>query len=296
MYDTSNLRSARVRVGDPGSPIEPGDISPGGGVYRAGQFAPTIDELSTLSLLQADEAGLLNKNLPIFEDGIVDESKLEAWDPNGEIRGLHFGSSVPKYSAAVIIDALQSMGNLLSAMGLKYITAGTREEQEEITLAGEVIIASEFSAKNRKFEGRLKVFPSFYKYVSVPLVGMIQDRTSGLSIAHYAVLHSLGHLLFSRLAFDGRLEAMGRYLNSSGWTKYAGDDTHNGSFLSMENKSSWKRSFSYTPQTEASRYSPADDFSEAFALYFTNNEYLELKSTEKYGAIKAALEEYGYVL
>lgn len=294
--ETVDLRTMRVRVGDPASPIYPGDYSPGGGTYRRGQFAPTLDELATLSLTQASEAGLINKALPIFEGDKVDEKKLEKWDPNGEISGVHFQYQVPKYSSAVMVDAFLGMRNLLSGMGFKYVVAGGREEQDSLAVKGEVIIAAEYSAKGRNFQGRLKAYPSFYKYVGVPLVGKMPGRTTGLSIATYAVYHSVGHLLFSRLSFDGKIDSIGEYLGVSKWSKFASDDTLAGSFMGAKNKSVWRRVSNNKAPSEASRYSPMDDFAEGFAMYFCNRDYLTRKSEDRREVMDKILREYGHVL
>lgn len=294
--ETIDLRTMRVRVGDPASPIYPGDYSPGGGTYRRGQFAPTLDELATLSLTQAGEAGLINKALPIFEGDKVDEKKLQKWDPNDEIRGVHFQYDVPKYSSAVMVDAFMGMRNLLNGMGFRYIVAGDREEQDALTIKGEVIVAAEYSSKGRDFQGRLKAYPSFYKYVGVPLVGKMPGRTTGLSIATYAVYHSVGHLLFSRLSFDGKLNLIGDYLGTSKWSKFASDNTMSGSFMGVQNRSVWRRVSSNKSPSEASRYSPMDDFAEAFAMYFCNRDYLTRASENRLESMEKTLREYGHVL
>lgn len=286
----------KLRVGDPDAPIYPGDYSPSGGVYRQGQFAPSLDELSTLSLTQAADAGLINKNLPIFEGDKVDEEKLSKWNPNGEIYGLHFEYEIPKYSSAVIIDALQGLDNLVDTIGLKYVVAGDRYTQDSLAIAGEIIIAADYSAKGRAFKGTLRVFPSFYKYVAIPLIGSIPGRTSGLSIASYAVFHSIGHLFFARLAYDGRIDLVGDMIEVSGWTKYSDDEYVPGSYMKNQNRGVWRRRYDGRFPTELSRYSPAEDFAETFALYMSNREYLESAYPPRFEYMENTLKEYGYVL
>lgn len=288
--------SEPVRVGDPESPILPGDYSPSGGVYRQGQFAPSLDELSTLSLTQAGQAGLINKNLPIFDGDEVSESKLKKWNPNNEFYNLDFATKVPKYSSAVIVDALQGKDNLLDALNLRYVMAGDRPTQDSLAVYGETIIAAEFRNVDGKFQGILRVFPSFYKYVSVPLIGYIPQRTSGLSIATYAVYHALGHLLFSRLQFEGHLSSISKYLDASGWSRYTADNQVPGSFMSIQNETPWQRTLDNVQPTELGRYSPADDFAESFAMLMTHKEYLLAASRERYDVMVEILENYGYVL
>lgn len=286
-----------IRVGDPESPILPGDYSPSGGVYRQGQFAPSLDELSTMSLTQANQAGLINKNLPIFDDnGEVSEKQLERWNPNNEFYDLDFELSIPKYSSAVIVDAFQGKENLLKGMGLRYVLGGDRQTQDSLTVYGEIIIASEYTNNERKFQGMMRVFPSFYKYVAIPLIGYIPGRTTGLSIASYSVYHALGHLMLAKLTFDGRMDLIGDYMSKLGWSKYADDNHLSGSYMNIPNKSIWKRSANSHHPTEASRFSPSDDFAESFALILTHKEYLQAASPHRFSKMSEIMEEYGYVL
>lgn len=293
MPDGIDKRLLRTRIGEPGSPIQAGDPTPGGGVYRGGQFAPTMDELSELSLNQANEAGLVNKLLPLFDEfGRVDEKKVEEWDPNAWLDGAHINSDVPKYSAAVIIDVLGRMPNLLKALKLSYIEAGDRLEQDELSIYGETIIMAKYTA-NSAFTGRLVVFPSFYKYVSIPLVGMIPGEDSGLSIAAYATHHSIGHLLFAKLMFDGKLDFLGSLFKESGWSKHEGGLP--GRYLHAQDETSvWKKESPSRQPTEASKYSPMDDFAELFAQHFTNQAYLEVAFPERAQIMSDILKHYGH--
>lgn len=286
-------RLLRTRIGEPGSAIMPGDPTPGGGVYRGGQFAPTMDELSSLSLAQADEAGLLSKMLPIYDgSGNIDEKALNEWKPR--LGNIHVDAEVPKYSAAVIIDALHGKEGLAENFGLTRIAAGDRVEQDSLSIYGETVIKAEYVAKNG-FAGRLKVFPSFYKYVAAPLVGKIPGRDSGLSIASYSVFHSLGHLLFARLMFDGKIRQLGELLELSGWSKHENNETLRASYIEYKNEDSvWKRGRESRFKTEASKFSPMDDFAETFALYFTNQKYLEAVFTKRLELIEQILKDYGH--
>lgn len=300
MLDTPDLilqdESEPIRVGDPESPILPGDYSPSGGVYKQGQFAPSIDELSTLTLTQAGQAGLINKTLPIFEGDKVSPDKLKKWNPSLEFNNLTFAEKLPKYSSAVIVDALQGYEGLIDALNLRFVMSGDRWTQDNLSVYGETIIAAEYNSDNSQFRGILRAFPSFYKYVSVPLIGYIPQRTTGLSIASYAVYHALGHLLFARLNHDGRLTELGRFYDISGWTKQDEDLTTPGAFMHIPNDDVWKRPRISKHATELSRYSPADDFAESFALLMTHRYYLDAVSPERFDLLSDILESYGYVL
>ena len=285
-------RLLRTRIGEPGSSIMPGDPTPGGGVYRGGQFAPTMDELSSLSLAQANEAGLLSRMLPIYDGaGNVSEDALEEWKPS--IGNVHIHSDVPKYSAAVIVDAFQGKESMLDSFGMTFVGAGTREEQDSLSIYGETVIKAEYVAKNG-FSGRLIVYPSFYKYVSAPLVGKIPGRDEGLSVASYAVFHALGHLLFARLMFDGKLKQVAELLDLSGWSKQASNETASASYIEYKHDIVWKRGVDHRNKTEASKFSPMDDFAETFALYFTNQKYLETAFPKRLELIEDILKEYGH--
>lgn len=288
-------RLLRTRIGEPGSPIMPGDPTPGGGVYRGGQFAPTMDELSSLSLAQADNAGLVSKKLPIYDDaGNVDEKRLEAWTP--EISGVHINSNVPKYSSAVLVDVLDGRDSFIKSLGLSYVDAGTREEQDALSIYGETVIKAQYTSGNG-FTGKLIVYPSFYKYVSAPLIGKIPGLDQGLSVAAYSVFHALGHLMFARLMHDGKIKQLGSLLEFSGWSKHESNENTQASYLEYVNEETvWKRGLGKRVKTEASKFTPMDDFAELFALYFTNQKYLEKAFPEKLDLIEGILKDYGHVL
>jgi hypothetical protein len=293
MPDGVDKRLLRIRVGEPESAIQSGDPTPGGGVYRGGQFAPTMDELSELSLEQAHEAGLVSNLLPIFDDyGRIDKKKIEEWNPNNYLDGAHINSDVPKFSAAVIIDVLSRMPKLLKALKLSYIENGDRFEQDSLSIYGETIIMAKYTA-NRGFTGRLVVFPSFYKYVSVPLVGRIPGKDNGLSVAAYAVHHAVGHLMFAKLMFDGKLDYLGSLYSESGWSKHAAGTP--GMYINATDDTAvWKREVLHREPTEASKYSPMDGFAESFAQYFTNQTYLEVAFPERAKLMSEILNHYGH--
>jgi len=288
-------RLLRTRIGEPGSPIMPGDPTPGGGVYRGGQFAPTMDELSSISLAQASDAGLVSRMLPIYDDsGAVDEKMLSEWKP--EISGVHINSNVPKYSSAVLVDVLSDRDSLIKSLGLGYVDAGTREEQDALSIYGETVIKAQYTSGNG-FTGKLVVYPSFYKYVSAPLVGRIPGFDQGLSVAAYAVFHALGHLMFARLMHDGKIKPLAEIIEDGGWSKHESNDNTKASYLEYQNTETvWNRSLNTRMKTEASKFTPMDDFAELFALYFTNQKYLERAFPEKFELMDTILKEYGHVL
>lgn len=277
----------RTRVGDNDSPVMHGDPTPTGAVYREGQYAPTVDELASDMLERAGEAGLIGA-LPIYDEaGEISPKKLEEWTP--KVRGVHFDSEVPKFSSAVVYDVIKDRDWLTEGLGIVRIVAGSRQEQGALRLKGEVIIKAEYAAKNG-FTGRLVVYPSFYKYVATPIVGRIPGRDSGLSIAAYAVLHALGHLQFAKLTTEGRVGVVAEMVEDSGWTKEFSHDLEVANYFGVENKrTSWMRDSSILATSEASKYSPADDFAEMFALYYANKGYLKAAFPKKFRIIEKVL-------
>lgn len=275
----------RVRVGDEDSPVMAGEPSPTGGIYRSGQYAPTIDELSSQTLVRAKEAGLL-QSLPIFdEDGSVNQKKLELWEPS--IRGVHIDSGVPKFASAVLQDVFTGREGLAKELNLARISSGTREEQNARTIFGEVIVKSVYNAKDG-FTGKLVIYPSFYKYVTIPLVGKFPGRDSGLSVAAYAVFHALGHLKFAQLMSTGNLQKIAEVLGESGWTKNP-DKGVRGEYFEYKNPSGWSRRSNSELPSEVSGYSPSDDFAEMFALYLTNKGYFKEAYPERYELMEKML-------
>jgi len=291
-----NSGGIRVRVGDPLSPVEPGDAVPGGGVYRAGQYAPTIDELASMTLSEADNAGILPSNIPVYTpEGTLDQAKLEGWKPLESLQssGISMSGQVPKYSAAIIVSSIYNMGNVPRALGLSYILAGDREDVAKQRGFGESIIAARVDASGRTFTGSLVVYPNFYKYISTPIVPKIPGRTEGLSVATYAVHHAVGHLLFARLGFDGSMGLIGNFLDCGGWARYADVGAYYGTFMGVKNTSVWRRSELKRFETELSKYSPMDDFSDTFALYFTNKNYLSQIFPDRLEVMAKILDKYG---
>jgi len=293
---TNREGAVRVRIGDPLSPVDPGDTSPEGKPYHKGQYAPTIDELATESLKQATKNNLINKNLPILnEEGMVDEDKIKGWNPNGELQGygVTVSPNVPKHSSAVIVSSFMDMGDWLSNLGMQHIFGDEESGNQPKGMFGDIIIQAETSGAGRKFNANLRVFPKFYKYVSVPLRPSSPSKPDGVSMGSYAVMHSTGHILFGKMSFDGRLDFIGDFIDKSGWKKYADVNAYHGSYMGYKNQSVWRRDDGHKFQTEFSKYSPVDDFSEAFAMFFANPTYLKRATPEKYALMRAILKEYG---
>lgn len=287
--------STRVRIGDPLSPVDAGDVGPTGKPYRKGQYAPTVEELATESIKIATQQKLLNTNLPLFTDDEFDENKLDGWNPNKDLRkfGATVSPEVPKHSAAVVISSMMDVGDWLKNLNIAHVFGPQTSEAQPSSRFGDLIIQAETKSENRKFQSNLRVYPKFYKYVSVALKPATPTNDTGVSAASYAVMHSLGHIIFSKLSYDGKLDMIGDYIEYSGWKKRADLNVTSGSYMGYTNQSVWRRSTSQTMQTELSKYSPMDDFAEGFAMYYTNPMYLYKTSPNRHDVIKKITKEYG---
>lgn len=281
----------RVRVGEVESPVLPGDINPENSLpYKAGQFAPSVDELSQDVLRAADDAGVLSSDLPIYEDGRFSARLLDTWEPAKDLAVLGFNTDtdLPKYATAVLLSSLKAMKQLPANIGLMDLVAAPRDAAVGST--GVVIIAAKFSSSGRKFRGVLEVYPDFFRFVSIPLAPRIpSQKISGISVATYAVFHALGHLMFARLSFDGNVKAIADVLGAHVWSRHGVSGSW-GDFLGTPTTQTWRKSDKAKFQSELAGNSPSDDFAEAFALAFTNPAYLKKVFPEKYAGLVKVIQ------
>lgn len=281
-------KGSRVRVGDVMSPVIPGDPAPGGGTYRAGQYAPHVDDLAIQTFSSAQDAGILPAGLPIFDDdGNIDKDKLNSWDPNSEGIPIQFSEDIPVYSSAILASSLKMIDDSL----LENLSMGVMQAARTPGDFGNFIVSAKVDSENRQFNSFLMVYPDFYKYVDKPMVPKTPKRESGLSVSSFMVFHAVGHVVLSKLTFDGKISDIADFMDSSGWTKSPNDDDEKGVFMGRKSMSAWYRDPSHRFLTELSRYSPLDDFSQAFALYHTSNEYLHKVDEKKYDIISKIISE-----
>lgn len=292
----SQETAQRIRIGDPLSPVEAGDYSPLGKVYRKGQYAPTIDELASESLKQATDNSLINWELPLLnEDGRIDEKKLNTWNPNGDLSsyGATVSPEVPKHSSAIILSSFMDMGDWLSNLGIRHIFGGPETTNQPKGAFGDIIIQAETNGSNRKFSSSLRVFPHFYKYVGIPIRPAGVNKKTGVSVASYATYHAVGHIVFSKLTYDARLDSIGEFIHAANWQKNADVNVNSGSYMGYKNPSPWRRYEGGSFETELSKYSPLDDFAESFAMFYTNPTYLGKVSPGRYKVMQDILKEHG---
>ena len=295
--DTTNIAHARlfqdkakrIRVGDDLSPVMAGDPAPGGGTYKEGQYAPQIDDLAIQTFSSAESAGILPSGLPIFdENGNIDKNKLDEWNPNQQGIPASFEEGMPVYSSALIASSLKTIDYSL----LENLSMGIMQAARSPGYFGNFIVSSRVDISQGKFMSNFFVYPDFFKYIDKPIIPKTPKRKSGISVSSFMVFHTVGHIVFSKLSYDGKLSTISKFLESSGWTKVPDDVDKKGTFMGAESPSAWYRDPDHSFLTELSRYSPMDDFAQAFAFYYTNNEYLKIKEPEKYEIISKIISEH----
>lgn len=280
---------ARIRVGDAVSPVQAGDPAPGGGVYRAGQYSPRVEDLAAATFSSAKDAGILPSGIPIFdEDGEVNKDKLEKWNPNSFNISIKFDDDVPKYSSAVLVSTFSKVEeNVLDSFNLNVMQA-----PRTLGEFGNYIIAAKTFSTNRRFYSTLYVYPDFYKYIDKPIVPKTPKRDSGLSVSSFMTFHSLGHILFSKLTFEGRLHDISDFLETSGWMKTSDYKHTKSSFMGKKSTSAWYKNSHNKFLSELSMYSPMDDFAQAFAFYYTSRDYFSTVDQEKFDVMHKIISEH----
>lgn len=278
----------RLRVGDTFSPVQPGDPAPGGGTYRSGQYAPHVDDLALATFSSAKDAGILPFNVDLFdESGNLSKEKLEEWDPNSEDFTPDFAEDVPKYSSAVIASSMKMIdNNVLDSLNLSVMQAPS-----SLGEFGKYIIAAKTSSENRRFFGILYVYPDFYKYIDKPIVPKTPKRDSGLSVSSFMTFHAIGHILFSKLNFDGNIHDISSFMESSGWSKKSDYNHKKANYMGKDSTSAWYKKSSHRFLTNLSSYSPLDDFAQSFALYYTSRDYFQKIDEAKFNIIHKIVTE-----
>jgi len=286
-----------IRIGSPESPVLPGTPVPGkpGKYYEAGQFAPSVDELATSTFSEADKAGLISTDLPIFEDGDISPDKVASWNPKDSLPGVVVSSQVDKFSMAVILTAHSMYPKLFDSINLSSIQSGDAlEAQGSKSVVGESLITVQTQARNRIFTSTMFIYSRFYQYLATPIVSAIPGRTKGISVSLFAAFKAIGHALFNKMVHEGELELIGRFTNASGWSKNPQEGSR-GSYMGKKNMASFFRESDSAVTSEVARYSPIDDFADTFAHYLTHRSYLSAVAPEKLMVMDDINEHYGLV-
>lgn len=289
-----------IRIGSPESPVLSGMPVPGkpGKYYEKGQFAPSMDELVASTLSEADKAGLISTDLPIFdENGEVSADMVETWNPKETLGSINVSDQISKFSMAVVVSVNNMFPDILNTVGITSILSGNELEQQEGSkaLIGESLLTVKSVPRQRSFASNLYIYDRFYQFISTPVVAEIPGRTKGISVSMYALLKGIGHVLFNKLSYDGQLEMIGKFLSVSGWVKIPGGEAQRGSFMGRKNMSSFYRKESAPTMSEIARYSPIDDFADTFAHYLVHRSYLGVISPEKLEVMDTIAEYYRMV-
>jgi len=281
-------KGRRIRVGDPMSPVMPGDPSPKGGFYRGGQYSPHIDDLAVASFSSAINAGILPSGLPIFDDsGNVDRNKLNDWSPNNEGIPVSFNDDIPVYSSAIVASAFKVIDDsLLSNLNMSVMVAPRTPGD-----FGNYLIAAKTMSENRQFFSTIYIYPDFYKFVDKPIVAKNPKRTSGISVSTFLTFHAVGHILMSKLTFDGNIKQISDFLDSGKWKKVPNASHTKASFMGRKSTSAWYKDMNHRFLSELSGYSPLDDFAQAFAFYYTSNDYFKKIDPKKYDVMNKIISE-----
>lgn len=286
-------KSTAIRVGQPGSPVDRGMPVPGnpGKYYENGQFAPDMDSLLTSVISEADSAGLVSKELPFLANDEIDDEKLKEWNPYEDYgrKGISVSGSVSKFSMAVIESINSTFPSLLTSFNINSIMT-TDDMSNSRAIAGRQLITSIVKTQGR-FKATLVVYPEFEQFITVPIVRAIKGRTSGVSVATYAVYKALGHILFSKMSYEGEMKLLGEFLEACGWTKKTSNFTEKGRYISIKSRSSYERTKDKDlALSEVERYSAQDEFADTFAQYMTHRRYMSQKFPEKYEIMSKIME------
>ena len=277
------LKGSAIRVGQPGASVAAGAPVPGkpGKFYEAGQFSPNLEELVSSTMSEANDAGLLSGNLPIFgDDGKVDDNMTNAWNPYDDFygRGIIVSGHIPKYSLAVFSSLQDKFPGMLGALDVTGIE--NSEDSNSRAIVGTQLITAVTNTQGRKFKATLVTYPAFHQYISTPVVRSVPGRSAGISVSTYATFKALGHILFAKLAYDGELEIIGKFLTVAGWSKSPKSENIKGNFLGKQNLSSYTRENRETG-SEIEKYSFQDDFADTFAQYLTHRNYMQTIAPDK---------------
>lgn len=283
-----------IRVGQAGASVAAGSPVPGkpGKYYEAGQFSPNLEQLMSNTISEAGDAGLISTNLPIYnESGEVDKDALDAWNPYDEFynAGIIVSGKIAKNDVAVFSSIVDRFPKLLSFAGISAIE--TSEDLNSRAIIGTQLITAITNTQGRKFKATLVTYPSFQQYVTIPVVRAVKKRGSGVSVSTYATFKAIGHVIFAKLAYEGQLELLGRFITASGWSKTPKAGYEKGHFLGKKNLGSYVRE-SKLALAEITKYSPQDDFAETFAQYLTHRNYLAMLAPEKLQVIEDIDKRY----
>lgn len=294
------LKNSAIRIGQPGSPVDQGAPVPGspGQYYENGQFAPDMDGLLSSVLGESASAGLISTELPFILDGKIDENLLKTWNPYEDYskKGVMVSGQVSKFSLAVISSTDAMFPGMMKGLGLTSI-ATAEDTTNSRAIAGIQLVTAMTSGQHGRFKATLVVYPAFEQFVTVPLVRSIKGRTSGVSVATYALLKAYGHILFAKMAYEGEMKLIGEFLEVTGWSKTPDNNKIKGHYLTAKSRSSFmKQRNRNTSLAEIENFTPQDDFADTFAQFITHRRYMSIETPDKYEVMTRIMDRYNHVL
>lgn len=313
----------RIRVGQPGSLVRPGDPVPkidnslhGKQFYEAGQFAPSAEYLTSLKLQEMLQAGLLPATgLDIYDkDGKISESKVKDLDTAAVMEEYSIKAHNPTLPPFALIGLVSVFHNIdrevFDYANISYLDWKSdinNNDYGNSTLAEQASLYSEMTdtADRNLLTGygrnglnfSLVVFQPYFVYLSVPVVPAIKNVSSGLNVSSVSTLKTLGYILFDRLRLSDKIKYV-EFLDAFGWKQENSVPRSDaarykvaGSEIGLNRGSSWYRDSGIPAVSTASTLSPKETFSELVLFYYVHRMYLAAKRPE-YVSFMDSLVEY----
>ena len=289
----------KIRIGDPGSLIKPGDPIPNspGKFYQAGMYAPKPELLTSLKLQEVQSAGLLKvPDLDIYEDdgSTISEDKVEKIDYLKFLNAYgikDYNRTCPQFA---LIGLLSSFGPLSKKLvryaKIEYLdwadpqqmTEGVSNNPEDIT---QVSAVSPVNTQDKNLicgykkytikSHTLTVFQPFFNYLSIPIVPAIPNHSTGLSASTVSLIKVLGYMIFDNMKIYDQKYLI-NFLEVAGWSKYNtipklefSDYAKAGEEIGINKTTLWYRDTKNPSISLMSTLSPKENFSELLLqMYF----------------------------
>lgn len=278
---------SRLRVGQPGSIVKPGDPIPGhpGRYYESGMYAPSPQVLTSLKLQEMNSAGLLPNTLDIYNSkNEIDDRKVQELDIAKLLAkyGIYsYSADLPNFAAiglAVTFDEVD--GDIFKYIKIGYLH-WIPDTINEPTEPNSKNVITGYARYNKSFI--LSLYQPFFVYLGLPIVPGIKNVSTGLSVSSLSLLKTLGYMLYDSMKTIETKKFVS-FLNVSGWERFekipkpqliyyakAGEE------IGIDKKTLWFRDTRIEAPSVNSVLSPKETFSETFAYYYVHRMYLEKK-------------------
>lgn len=308
---------ASVRVGEPGALVKPGDPIPGqiGRYYEAGQYAPSVEHLTSIKLQEMNQAGLLPRTgLDIYdENGNISEAKIKDLDIKKELKkyNIHsYSDTLPHFAfvglASVLYNIDEDAVRYIDISRVEWVgdvnlgnhnmsLMDQAEQFSDVVTTTDRNLISAYARQGTNFH--LVLFQPFFVYLSVPIVPAIKNVSSGLNLASVSVLKTIGYMIYEKIKLVDKAKYV-ELLNSMGWKQKNSIPANEqarfvlaGSEIGMPRGKSWYRDMSFNPVSTSATLSPKECFSELFLYYYVHRMYLNAKQPS-YVSFMNELVEY----